>query len=155
MPNCVEDCVEYVNNNPDTIYLFGKIKAFGATEQLNTHFENNVFDYSFFDLKIDEQLERLIFESNCVPAATCFYNRRKSIELGITNDERIPLLEDWPKWINALEKGINLNFIDKNRTRRSAIIIIMQQRKTVPKMDSNMITPFSISLEYIFISLYI
>jgi len=113
MPNCIADCVEYVNNNPDTIYLFGKIKAFGATEQLNTHFENNVFDYSFFDLKIDEQLERLIFESNCVPAATCFYNRRKSIELGITNDERIPLLEDWPKWINILEKGVKLEFMDK------------------------------------------
>lgn len=113
MPNCVEDCVEYVNNNPDTIYLFGKIKAFGATEQLNTHFENNVFDYSFFDLKTDEQLERLIFEGNCVPASTCFSNRLKTVELDITNDERIPLLEDWPKWINILNKGIQLHFIDK------------------------------------------
>lgn len=113
MPNCVEDCVEYVNNNPDIIYLFGKIKAFGATEQLNTHFENNVFDYSFFDLKTDEQLERLIFEGNCVPASTCFYNRKKAIDLGIRNDERIPLLEDWPKWINILEKGVKLEYMDK------------------------------------------
>ena len=42
-----------------------------------------------------------------------FYNRKKVIDFGITNDERIPLLEDWPKWIKVLEKGIKLHFIDK------------------------------------------
>lgn len=113
MPNCVEDCVEYVQQHPNVIYLFGRIEAFGASEEQNRHFAENVFDYSFFDLDIDGQLERLVFGSNCVPAATCFYNRKKAIELGIRNDERIPLLEDWPKWINILEKGVKLEFMDK------------------------------------------
>lgn len=113
LPNCVKDCLTYVNVHIDTIYLFGKIKVFGATEEKNAYFENNVFDYSFFDLKIDEQLTWLIFKGNCIPAATCFYNRLKVQEYGIVNDERIPMLEDWPKWINILEKGVKLDFMDK------------------------------------------
>lgn len=112
-PNCIADCVEYVQQHPNVIYLFGRIEAFGASEEQNRHFAENVFDYSFFDLDIDGQLERLVFGSNCVPASTCFYNRQKAIELGIRNDERIPLLEDWPKWINILEKGVKLESMDK------------------------------------------
>ena len=64
-------------------------------------------------MDVEAQLERLVFGENCVPASTFFYNRQKSIDLGIRNDERIPLLEDWPKWINILEKGVKLEFMDK------------------------------------------
>lgn len=113
MPNCVEDCVEYVQQNTNIIYLFGRIEAFGANEERNKYFTENIFDYSFFNLDVDGQLERLVFGSNCVPASTCFYNRQKAIDLGIRNDERIPLLEDWPKWIRILEKGVKLDFIEK------------------------------------------
>ena len=34
-------------------------------------------------------------------------------EIGIKNDERIPLLEDWPKWINLLRAGVKLHFVNK------------------------------------------
>ena len=113
MPNCIKDCVEYVQQHPNIIYLFGRIEAFGANEERNKYFTENIFDYSFFNLDVDGQLERLVFGSNCVPASTCFYNRQKAIDLGIRNDERIPFLEDWPKWINILEKGVKLEFMDK------------------------------------------
>ena len=113
MPNCIADCVEYVQQHPNIIYLFGKIEAFGANEEKNKYFSEHVFDYSFFNLDIEGQLERLVFEQNCVPASTCFYNRQKAIELGIRNDERIPLLEDWPKWIMILGKKVKLEFVDK------------------------------------------
>ena len=33
--------------------------------------------------------------------------------IGVAYDERIPLLEDWPKWINLLRAGVELHFIDK------------------------------------------
>ena len=97
MPNCIADCVQYVQQHPNIIYLFGRIEAFGANEERNKYFIENIFDYSFFNMDVDGQLERLVFESNCVPASTCFYNRQKAIDLGIRNDERIPLLEDWHK----------------------------------------------------------
>ena len=117
MPNCIADCVEYVQQNTNIIYLFGRIETFGASDEKHKYFSEKVFDYSFFDLDVDGQLERLVFGENCVPASTFFYNRQKSIDLGIRNDERIPLLEDWPKWINILEKGVKLDFVDKVVTK--------------------------------------
>lgn len=113
MPNCIKDCVEYVQQHPNIIYMFGRIEAFGVNEEINKYFIENIFDYSFFNMDVEAQLERLVFGENCVPASTFFYNRQKSIDLGIRNDERIPLLEDWPKWINILEKGVKLEFMDK------------------------------------------
>ena len=53
----------------------------------------------------------------CIPASTAFYNRQRINTLGIRNDERIPLLEDWPKWINLLKSGVHLSFIDKVTVR--------------------------------------
>lgn len=113
MPDCVENFVNYVNEHPETICVFGRIEAFGGSEDRNKYFTEKVFDYTFFDLDINGQLERLVFGENCVPASTCFSNPKRLQELGITNDERIPLLEDWPKWINILKKGVKLEFMDK------------------------------------------
>ena len=112
MPNCIHDCIDYVSNHPDTIYLLGRQKAFGADDEKCKQVDM-VFDYSFFSKTPDEQLHQLIFDGNCVPATTAFYNRQKAKEIGVTNDERIPLLEDWPKWINLLRAGVKLHFVDK------------------------------------------
>ena len=48
-----------------------------------------------------------------MPACTCFYDRIRSKKEGLKYDERIPMFEDTPKWINVLKKGILLNFVDK------------------------------------------
>lgn len=112
VPECVEICVDYVREHPETIYLFGRQNAFGADEERCKQV-NELFDYTFFDLTIEEQLHRLIFEQNCVPATTAFYNKKRFEETGVKNDERIPLLEDWPKWINLLKAGVKFHFINK------------------------------------------
>ena len=111
MSNCIQDCIDYVAEYPDTIFLFGRQNAFGADAKRCAEV-NKMFDYSFFSKTQDEQLHRLTFGSNCVPATTLFYNRVKAQKVGILNDERIPLLEDWPKWINMLRAGVKLHFVD-------------------------------------------
>ena len=112
LPNCVQDCMEYVSEHPDTIYLFGRCKAFDADDKRCAEVDN-VFDYSFFSKTPDEQLHQLIFAGNCVPATTLFYNREGALKIGVKNDERIPLLEDWPKWINLIRAEVKLHFVDK------------------------------------------
>lgn len=112
MPDCIRDCMDYITMHPDTIYLFGRQKAFGASNERSNEI-NAVFDYSFFDLAPDKQLHRLIFDDNCVPATTSFYNRDRAQQIGVKNDERIPLLEDWPKWINLLRAGVKFHFVNK------------------------------------------
>lgn len=112
MPNCIQDCVDYVIRIPDTIYLFGRCKAFGASEDYCKQIDEN-FDYTFFALTQEQQLHRLIFEGNCVPGTTMFFHRERSYLTGVKDDSRVPLMEDWPRWINLLRAGVKFHFVDK------------------------------------------
>lgn len=111
MPNCVEKYIDYIIEHPQVVCLFSKIQAFGSNNERNKLIES-FFDYNFFNLSIEEQLNRLIFVGNCIPAITFFYNRIILNNLDIKNDERIPFLEDWPKWINLLKKEVKFHLID-------------------------------------------
>lgn len=112
LPTCLQDCMDYVEEHEDVVVLFSRCKAFGASKE-RCEYIDKVFDYTFFSLSQEEQLRRLTFEENCIPAAAHFYNRKRVMELGIRNDERIPMLEDWPKWINLLRAGVKFHFLDR------------------------------------------
>lgn len=109
--DCIEKYIKYITENNDVSYVFSRCKAFDAESEVCRKIDLR-FDYNFFSLNINDQLKRLIFDFNCIPAPTLFYNRIKSIDMDVKNDERIPLLEDWPKWINLLKKNIRFHFID-------------------------------------------
>lgn len=113
LTDCINNFMEYVIANPDTIYVFGRIKAFGASKEMCNKYENEVFDKSFWKLSNDARLKELIYGRNHIPAAACFYNLRKKRELRLRFDERIPLLEDWPMWINVIRAGVDLKFMDR------------------------------------------
>lgn len=117
LPNCVQDCIDYVTDHPDTIYLVGRMEGFGRSQEEVDEYMNRCFDYSFFDLSAEEQYRRLVFKGNCVPAPAVFYNIERVRELNITNDERIPMVEDYPKWMNVTKKGVRLHGLDKTIVR--------------------------------------
>ena len=117
LPNCVQDCMDYVAEHPDTIYLVGRMEGFGRTQEEVDEYMNRCFDYSIFDLSAEEQYQRLVFKGNCVPAPAVFYNKKRVQELNITNDERIPMVEDYPKWMNVTKKGVRLHGLDKTIVR--------------------------------------
>lgn len=117
LPNCVQDCMEYVAEHPEVIYLFGKMEGFGRPQEEVDEYMNRCFDYSIFDLSAEEQYQRLVFKGNCVPAPAVFYNKKRVQELNITNDERIPMVEDYPKWMNVTKKGVRLHGLDKTIVR--------------------------------------
>lgn len=112
MPTCITDYIDFVTKNPDTIIVFGKCRCFGGNKRQRQLFEETVFNADFFRLSAQNQYEFLL-KSNCIPASTMFINRLKMKEQGARCDERIPLLEDWPRWINLTRKGIKLISIDK------------------------------------------
>lgn len=110
--DCIETCINFVINNPEATTLFGRCKSFGADDG-RCRSVDSLFDYDFFKLTTEQQFKRLVFGINCVPASTYFFNKAKIFSLGVRNDERIPLLDDWPKWINLLRKGVKFYFIDE------------------------------------------
>lgn len=112
MPNCIEDNMKYMEEHLDAVFVFSKIKVFGSIEKQNEKIEA-LFDYSKFSWTPERQLDYFLRGKNFVTASTCFTNIEKIRVLNLRNDERIPLLEDIPKWANAIKKGVKLHFFDK------------------------------------------
>lgn len=114
LEDCLETYVEYILLHPDAAYVFAKMKPFGGEKWHVDCLENYYLEHQkFFKWTIKEQFDYLTLEKNCLPAPTSFYNRIVMEKLGVVNDERIPLMEDWPKWINLLKQGVRFHFIDK------------------------------------------
>lgn len=116
LPKCIETYMQYVAGRTDLPCIFSRVQCFSAIDGKDV---NNFasFDYRFFNLSREQQLHHLLYEGNCIPAATVFVNHQLMRQLGIRNDERIPMLEDLPKWINILNAGYRLEFLDRKLVR--------------------------------------
>ncbi len=113
LPNCITDFIIYTQENTSAKYIFGKMLFLGDEGERYKQIQN-IFDYSFFLMTQTEQLHYLIFKNNCIPSPTTFYNRKYIMELGFKHDERIPLMEDYPKWIRLLQLGVRFHFLEKD-----------------------------------------
>lgn len=131
LPNCVEDYVAYVDVHPDAYFCFGRAIVFDGNEERRKNYEQ-YFVYDNFYLSPEEQYRYLIEQGNFICSATFFYNRRRMIELGIRNDERIPMMEDYPKWINILARGGKLSFLDKNVVKYRMSSTGLSSQKELP-----------------------
>ena len=112
MPDCIADFVSFINAHHDAKYVFGRMCFFGANETAYEKYKNT-FKYDFFSWTTKQQLDFLVYERNCIPSPASFYSRTYIDSIGFRNDERIPLLEDWPKWIKLLQLGVKFYFLDK------------------------------------------
>ena len=114
LPNCISDFVDYIKDNPNATIIFSRVSPFYISHGKTIWEKESWHDYSFFNLTPSEQYHYLIYKGNNLPAPSCFYNIKRLRQKGIRNDERIPLLEDYPKWIMCLRKGITFHFMDKH-----------------------------------------
>lgn len=105
LPNCLTDLMEYVGENPEAKYVFGKLKCIGGTKEAREACEQK-FDHSLFKLTQKDQLDYLIYKRNFIASPCSFYNRNFVVDLGFEHDERIPFMEDYPKWINLLRMNV-------------------------------------------------
>ncbi len=113
LPSCIKNCLDFVADHTEVLCLFGRMEGFGKRQEVVDEYMKRCFDYSFFSLSASEQFDRLVFRGNCVPAPTFFYNLDCFRKLAVINDERIPMVEDYPKWLNLTKKGVKLYLIDK------------------------------------------
>lgn len=131
LPNCVEDYMDFVNTNPNANFCFGRAIVFDGTEERRKNYEQ-FFVYECFNMSSEEQYKFLMESGNFICSATFFYNRKKMIELGIRNDERIPMMEDYPKWINILAHGGELSFLDKEVVKYRMSSTGLSSQKELP-----------------------
>lgn len=112
LPHCIQTYMDYVSSHPETIYVFSKIEVFGGDETRRKKMIE-YGKYDFFTWSPKEQYDYLTLKANCIYSMGSFYNRQAMIDRNIVYDERIPLIEDWSRWIILLQKGVKLDFIDE------------------------------------------
>lgn len=112
LPDCIADFINYTIIHPEAKYIFAKVRCFGADETICKKYEN-VFKYEIFLKTSEEQLHYLIYCENFIPSQGSFFNKEFIAQIGFHNDERLPMIEDWPKWITLLQKGVKFYFMDK------------------------------------------
>jgi alpha-1,3-rhamnosyltransferase len=112
-PNAIGIYVDYMLSHPNIAYLFGKIQAFGVDKKAVVSYQKNMVQYNIFNFSPHQQYKCLMVNEGFIPAPSFFYNKKKNDNLNIHNDESIPMLEDWPKWINITKKGEKLYFFDQ------------------------------------------
>lgn len=112
-PDAIENYVSYILRHPEIVYLFGKVTAFGPNAPEVSFFQKNTLTYDFFRLTAHEQYKTLMANACYIPAPSFFYDRHKKEKMHILNDESIPMLEDWPKYINITKQNIKLYLMDE------------------------------------------
>lgn len=137
MPNCLSELINFVQENSDAKYVFGKMKCFvKKNKRCSIIFP---VDYSFFQKDINEQLEQLLFEKDCLQSPCSFYNRQYMLDIDFQHDERIPNIEDWPKWINLLRKKVRFHLLDKDIVFYRLYSGISTQQRPNPLFLKNLI----------------
>ncbi len=111
-PNCIEDNMSFIRSNPDAVVVFSRLKRFKTRCGKKIWLDDSWHDYSFFSLNQGEQYEYLIYHTGHIPTCTAFYNIDVLLRRNFKHDERIPLLEDDPKWIVLSKWGIKFHFLD-------------------------------------------
>ena len=108
-PDCIETYIRYVSVHPEATVVFSRVRFFCSKID---SFERNS-NWFVENLSPNEWYERLITQGNTIPASTSFLNVNRLRELDVKADERLPLLEDYPMWINLANKGVKFHYIDK------------------------------------------
>lgn len=109
---CIAKFVDFVSNNVGISVCFCRILPFGGDPCFVKKTREN-FNYSFFKMSVDEQLYFLLHNYNCLPAPGAFICLDFLKAHNISCDERIPLLDDYPLWINMLRKRGIFKMIDE------------------------------------------
>lgn len=114
LPNCITDFMDYIINHKDVLCVFGKMQVFGGDFQqcqaLQGHLSKRIDKMNV--MTTQEQLNMII--DGCTPPAPAAFKKRViSAQYRVIFDERIPMIEDWPLWINLLQQNVHLFVLDK------------------------------------------
>lgn len=114
LPNCIENNIYFIHDNPDAHFIFSKMGLFtvkgGEKVIVDHHPKENKLP--LFYLSAEEQ-HRELFKQNFLPAPTLFC-RMKSIKENLYN-EQYRYCEDYPQWFLLTKKGYKL-YLNPNET---------------------------------------
>lgn len=126
LPNCLEDCVDYVTQTPEAKVVFSDVLCFTDINNLgNNHFVSRK-EKDFFELNAYEQF-KILLKSNRMPCPSAFINTQLLKENPY--QEEYLILEDAPKWIDLTRKNNKFYYFDKVTAGYRNCISVSRQKK--------------------------
>lgn len=110
LPTCVEDYMDFVKEHPEAKWVSSYMKSYNETfDDVNCIGRFVVDSLSFFNKDAHGQLLELA-KRNLINAPTLFLKSSFNLEIKYREDYSF---EDWPFFIDALEKGYKCYFMPK------------------------------------------
>lgn len=113
LPNCIEDNMKFVSQNPEAQILFSQVKLYEDTfEEKNyiktipRQYPENIMHPSF---TAADQFKILLISDRIQYTPSYFFNRKAIQKLG-GYDETNRLVEDYPMWLKLTGSGEKLNY---------------------------------------------
>ena len=116
MPNCIGDNINYILSHPEAEVVFSDEYIFRCDKNGNKKVLSRMFNARrkrFFDLDTQSQNIKIL-AGNYLPSQTCFI--KSYILKNNPYNEKYTLLEDYPMWVNLLEKGYHFYYFDQCTT---------------------------------------
>lgn len=113
LPNCVEDYVAFMQENPEAQIAFSRVKEFcrNASEREFFELHPDEKNRAYFKKSAWEQFEAFVKEKFWVPAPSCFV--KTALLKQNPYNEYYPAMEDLPQWCKLTRAGTRLYFMDK------------------------------------------
>ncbi|MBR4598254.1 MAG: glycosyltransferase [Opitutales bacterium] len=124
LPDCIENFVNYVKENPQAEVVFSNLKIYHNNFNEENFKEVDDMDGKYFCQKYgtaEKQYQALLRRFYC-HAPTMF--AKTSVLQKVKYDERIKGMEDYPMWLRLTKAGVAFHFMDKETVcyRRSISI---------------------------------
>lgn len=128
--NCIEENMAFVANTPEVKVLFSQVEVYRDNFEISNYIKTipGVISYKGSILSpastADSQYRMLLLSDRIHFSPSLFIHRETLLSVG-GFDERFPLMEDYPLWLNLTKAGYRLHFMDKvtvNYRRHSAAI---------------------------------
>ena len=116
LPNCIEDNLNFVKENPEAQIIFSQVKLFKEhfnnecfIRDIPLNYPNNLMHPQF---TVKDQYEILLLSDRINYTPSFFFNKEALLKVG-GYDENNKLIEDYPMWLKLTKAGIKLYYFHK------------------------------------------
>jgi alpha-1,3-rhamnosyltransferase len=116
LPNCIEDNMNFVRENPEAKIIFSQIKLYQDQFLDKNYIKTTPEDYplNIMDaaLSASDQYKLLLLSDRIHYTPSFFTNKHAILAVG-GYDEKNKLVEDYPMWLKLTNAGIRLDYFHK------------------------------------------
>ncbi len=116
LPNCIEDNMNFVRENPEAKIIFSQIKLYQDQFLEENYIKTTPEDYpsNIMDAAItaSDQYKLLLLSDRIHYTPSFFTNKNAIVAVG-GFDEKNKLVEDYPMWLKLTHAGVRLDYFHK------------------------------------------